>query len=59
MQNNSSNGCVALVNANLTEHERKHDVNHQYEKHDGYCVKCGHYKEVHYNATECECDCHE
>jgi len=47
-----------LVNANLSEHERKHDVNHQYEKHDGYCMKCGHYNEVHYNETECECDCH-
>ena len=26
---------------------------------DGYCVKCGHYNEVPYTCTECECDCHD
>ena len=26
---------------------------------DGYCVKCGHYQEIHYNCTECECNCHD
>ena len=49
-----------MVNANISNHERKHDMNNQYEKKtDEYCMKCGHYPEVHYNCTECECDCHE
>ena len=51
-----------MVNANITAEERKNDTNHQYtsvDSDDGYCVKCGHYQEIHYNCTECECNCHE
>ena len=35
------------------------DAKNLLEAEDGYCAKCGHYNEVHYNATECECACHE
>ena len=58
-----------MVNANITQYERENDVNHQYtketrkklglDKDDGYCIECGHYNEVPYNKTKCDCDCHE
>ena len=53
---------LEVVNANITQEERKNDTNHQYttvDPVDGYCVKCGHYDAVPYTCTECECDCHD
>ena len=26
---------------------------------DDYCEECGHYNEVPFTTTECECDCHD
>ena len=26
--------------------------------HGSFCMKCGHYDEVHFRNTDCDCDCH-
>ena len=59
-----------MVNANITEYEREHDVNHQYTEKtrtllgidETKCVRCGHIADIHNEAGECltkGCDCHD
>lgn len=59
-----------MVNANISEYERNHDINHQYDPEtrellgidDTKCVRCGHTAQNHNEAGEClkdGCDCHD
>ena len=27
--------------------------------HGSYCVDCGHYDEIHFRNTDCDCECHD